>query len=229
MSALSVVLFDIDGTLVDSNYLHVDAWHAAFDEVGVHVEAAHVHSSIGLDSAKLLDRLLGDRADELGERAKELHSRNYAARASRLRRFDGVLELFTELRSRGLRIVLASSAPQDELDVLLKVIDAGSLVEAATSASDVETAKPEPDVIVAALEKAGIPADEALMVGDARWDAEAAGRAGVATIGLLSGGRGIGELTDAGAVAVYTDPADLLAHLDESPIGRRLAQAPAVE
>ncbi|WP_207454988.1 HAD family hydrolase [Herbiconiux sp. SYSU D00978] len=219
---LSVVLFDIDGTLVDSNYLHVDAWHQAFADLGVHVQAAHVHAAIGLDSTKLLERLLQERAEELGDRAKELHSEYYEKHANRLHRFDKVTELFTALRERGLRVVLASSAPQEELELLLKAIDADELIEAATSSSDVETAKPEPDVIQAALQKVGADAAEAIMVGDARWDVEAARNAGVDTIGVLTGGRGVGELTDAGALAVYADPADLLEHLDESPIAERL-------
>lgn len=219
---LSVVLLDIDGTLVDSNYLHVDAWHQAFADLGVHVQAAHVHEAIGLDSTKLLERLLGDRAEELADRAKQLHSEYYEKHANRLHRFDKVPELLAALRKRGLRVVLSSSAPKEELDLLLEAIDSPDLIDAATSSSDVETAKPEPDVIQAALDKVGADASEAIMVGDARWDIEAARNAGVDTISVLTGGRGVGELTDAGALAVYVDAADLLEHLDESPIGERL-------
>jgi len=218
---LTVVLFDIDGTLVDSNYLHVEAWDRAFVEVSQPQQVGRIHESIGLDSSKLLDRLLGDEADELGDRAKELHSENYEALADRLRRFDGVRELLAALRERGLRVVLASSAPQEELDILLKVIDADDLIDGATSSSDVETAKPEPDVIAAALEKAGATADEAIMIGDTRWDVESARNAGVDTIGVLTGGRGRSELIESGAVAVYADVAEILADLDASPLGQR--------
>jgi HAD superfamily hydrolase (TIGR01509 family) len=219
---LRAVLFDIDGTLVDSNYLHVDAWMRGLEAAGEKAHAARVHEGIGLDSAKLLERLFGDRAesDSVG-RAKELHSEFYSSSADRLRRFDGVLELFRAVKDRGLQVVLASSAPQEELDILLGVLDAGDLIDETTNSSDVETAKPEPDLIAVALSKAGVSADEAVMVGDTRWDVEAARRAGVDTIAVLTGGRGMSELREAGAVAVYEDVADLLRQLDASPIGQR--------
>ncbi|BDI22581.1 HAD family hydrolase [Herbiconiux sp. L3-i23] len=219
---LQAVLFDIDGTLVDSNYLHVDAWMRAFAAVERYPDAAFVHEAIGLDSAKLLERLLGEEGEtEVADRAKELHGEYYEASAERLRRFDGVRELFAAVRDRGFKVVLASSAPQEELDILLKVLEADDLIDAATTSSDVETAKPEPDVIGVALEKAGVEPDEAIMVGDTRWDIEAARRAGVDTIAVLTGGRGKTELVEAGAVAVHTDVAELFEELDRSPIGRR--------
>jgi HAD superfamily hydrolase (TIGR01549 family) len=219
---LRAVLFDIDGTLVDSNYLHVDAWMRGFAEAGETLQAAMVHEGIGLDSAKLLERLFGDRADSEGvARAKELHSTYYSDSAERLRRFEGVHELFRAVRERGMKVVLASSAPQEELDILLRVLDADELIDETTNSSDVETAKPEPDLIAVALEKAGVTADEAVMVGDTRWDVEAARRAGVDTVAVLTGGRGRGELLESGAVEVYRDVADLLGHLDASTIGLR--------
>lgn len=140
-----------------------------------------------------------------------------------MHRLRGVRELLAAIRERGLRIVLASSAPQEELDILLKVLDIDDLIDETTTSSDVETAKPEPDVIETALERAGVDASEAVMVGDARWDVEAAARAGVDTIGVLTGGRSETELRDAGAVAVFRDLTDLREHLDESPIGLRAA------
>lgn len=222
-SPLRAVLFDIDGTLVDSNYLHIDAWARAFDEVDEAPPASEIHAAMGLDSGKLLERLLGDAADSLGDKAKELHSGFYQESTQRLHRLRGVRELLAAIRERGLRIVLASSAPQEELDILLKVLDIDDLIDETTTSSDVETAKPEPDVIETALERAGVDASEAVMVGDARWDVEAAARAGVDTIGLLTGGRSETELRDAGAVAVFRDLTDLREHLAESPIGLRAA------
>ncbi len=130
-------------------------------------------------------------------------------------------ELLTAIRKRGLRIVLASSAPQQELDILLKILDVDDLIDETTTSSDVETAKPEPDVIETALERPGGDASEAIMVGDARWDVEAAARAGVDTIGVLTGGRSETELRGAGAVAVYRDLTDLRERLDASSIGVR--------
>ncbi len=176
---------------------------------------------MGLDSGKLLERLLGDAAGRLGDETKELHSGFYRESSQRLRRFRRVSELLTAIRERGLRIVLASSAPQEELDILLKVLDVDDLIDETTTSSDVETAKPEPDVIETALERACVDASEAIMVGDARWDVEPAARAGVDTIGVLTGGRSETELREAGAVAIYRDLTDLRERLDESPIGVR--------
>ncbi|MDO9397792.1 MAG: HAD family hydrolase [Herbiconiux sp.] len=209
------MLFDIDGTLIDSNYLHVDAWTRAFEAVGAPVDAWRVHRAIGLDSAKLLDELLGDRADdeELVAAAKERHTDEYEALQPRLRRFEGARELIEHLHDRGIRVVLATSAPPEEFEVLSRVLDADASLHAATTADDVETAKPEPDIIGSALERAGVEPEEAVMIGDTRWDAVAALRAGVRPIGVLSGGIAEAELRDAGASAVFTDVAAILESL----------------
>jgi HAD superfamily hydrolase (TIGR01509 family) len=217
----TAVLFDIDGTLVDSNYLHVEAWHHAFAAVGHPVDAWRIHRSIGMDSAKLLDALLGDAAETVGDDAKQKHSEYYASLSDRLRPIEGARELLAALSERGQTVVLATSAPQDELETLLKVLDVGPEVDAVTSSEDVGTAKPDPDIIEVALEKADVPAERAVLVGDAVWDVKAAARAGVRSIGVLSGGYSAAELRDAGAIAVYDDVADLLAHLDVSPLTAR--------
>jgi HAD superfamily hydrolase (TIGR01509 family) len=216
----SAVLFDIDGTLVDTNYLHVDAWLRACADVGHPVDAWRVHRAIGMDSAKLLENLLGDDAERLGDAAKERHTVHYAADRERMRRFAGSQELLRALAERGLQVVLATSAPQEEFDMIIEVLDPGDSVSEATTSEDVGTAKPAPDVVQVALEKAGVSAEDAVMVGDAAWDAESCVRAGVRCIGVLSGGYGASELRDAGAVKVYDDVAALLAALDESPIYR---------
>lgn len=212
------VLFDIDGTLVDTNFLHVDAWLRACADAGHPVDAWRVHRAIGMDSSKLLDTLLDDDAERLGDAVKERHKVHYAAQRDRMRRFAGALELLQELAGRGLQVVLATSAPQEELDMLLDVLQPGDVVSAITSGEDVGTAKPAPDVVQVALKKAGVSAEEAVMVGDAAWDAESSGTAGVRCIGVLSGGYGASELRDAGAIAVYDDVAELLRRLDETPI-----------
>jgi HAD superfamily hydrolase (TIGR01509 family) len=216
----SAVLFDIDGTLVDTNYLHVDAWLRACADVGHPVDAWRVHRAIGMDSAKLLENLLGDDAERLGDAAKERHKVHYAADRERMRRFAGSQELLRALAERGLQVVLATSAPQEEFDMIIEVLDPGDSVSEATTSEDVGTAKPAPDVVQVALEKAGVSAEDAVMIGDAAWDAESCVRAGVRCIGVLSGGYGASELRDAGAVKVYDDVAALLAALDESPIYR---------
>jgi len=214
------VLFDIDGTLVDTNFLHVDAWLRACADVGHPVDAWRVHRAIGMDSAKLLETLLDDDAERLGEQVKDRHATHYAADRDRMRRFAGAQELLRELADRGLEVVLATSAPQEEYDMIIEVLDPGDSVAEVTTAEDVESAKPAPDVIEVALKKAGVTADEAVMIGDAAWDAESSVRAGVRCIGVLSGGYGAAELRDAGAIAVYDDVAGLLADLDDSPLFR---------
>lgn len=212
------VLFDIDGTLVDSNYLHIEAWDRAFVAAGHPVDVWRIHRAIGMDSGKLLDRLLGDDAAELGDTVKEEHNRNYAASTDRLRPFASARELLDELSRRGHPVVLATSAPQHELDALLAVLDVSDSVDAVTSGEDVTTAKPDPDLVNIAVERAKVTADRALMVGDSVWDIYSASRAGVRSIGVRSGGYSAEELLEAGADAVYDDVADLLAHLEESPI-----------
>ena len=212
------VLFDIDGTLVDSNYLHIDAWNRAFVAVGHPVDAWRIHRAIGMDSGKLLQRLLGDDADALGDAVKTAHQRHYSATTDRLRPFASARDLLRELAKRGRTVVLATSAPQHELDALLATLDVSDAVDAVTSGEDVATAKPEPDLINVALERARVTAEQAVLVGDSVWDISSAARAGVASIGVLSGGYGAEELLAAGAGAVYDDVADLLAHLDDSPI-----------
>ncbi len=214
----TAVLFDIDGTLVDSNYLHVEAWAHAFADVGADVSSWRIHRAIGLDSAKLLDTLLGAKADELGDRAKELHSRYYKQLADRLRPLDGARDLLQKLHGRGIRVVLATSAPEDELEILTGTLDVDDAIDATTNADDVETAKPDPSIVEIALKKAGVDAGDAIFVGDSVWDCIAASRAGVSTIGLLCGGFSSAELLAAGAIAIYDDPAALLRELALSPL-----------
>ncbi|MCU1583913.1 MAG: family hydrolase [Microbacteriaceae bacterium] len=212
------ILFDIDGTLVDSNYMHVAAWSRALEEVGAPVDSWRIHRAIGMDSKKLRESLLGDRAEELGERASELHSRYYAADAGKLRPFASARELVATVAAHGLQAVLATSAPEDELQLLRSALKIEDDVATVTSAADVGEAKPAPDVVQVALQRAGVDAENAVMVGDTVWDVEAANRAGVRCVALRSGGTGGAELSAAGAIAVYDDAADLLAHFDASPL-----------
>jgi HAD superfamily hydrolase (TIGR01493 family) len=214
-AATRTVLFDVDGTLVDSNLLHVDAWQRAFERCGVEVDSWRIHRAIGQDSSLLVEGLAGARDEAWVTHVKDLHSAYYGELAPRLRRFDRVPELLATLQGRGILVVLATSAPQDELRLLLEAIDADAAIHAATSADDVDTAKPSPSLIEVALQRAGADAAEAVFVGDSTWDMIAAGRAGVTAYGLRSGGISDAELLQAGARAVFDDPADLLAHLDE--------------
>ena len=220
---ISAVLFDVDGTLVDSNFLHVDAWSRAFAELGAPVDSWRIHRSIGQDSARLLESLVGDRDEEWASRAKHLHSQYYLEQAGRLRAFDRAADLLGELSSRGIRVVLATSAPEDELKLLMDVLDAGDAIHATTNADDVATAKPEPGIVEVALGRADAQPSDALFIGDSVWDMMAAARAHVRAAGLLSGGVGPSELLEAGAVSVFDDPAELLARIDGVLSGRRSA------
>ncbi len=217
----AAVLLDIDGTLVDSNYLHVHAWALAFADAGRPVDAWRVHRRIGMGSGRLLAELLGDDADRLADEVTERHTARYAELSDRLRPFDGARELVRDLAARGARVVLSTSAAPEELARLRAVLDVDDLVQV-TGADDVEEAKPEPDLVHAALALAGVPAGRAVFVGDSVWDVEAATRAGVACVGVLSGGTSRAGLRDAGAVDVVEDVAALLAGLDRTPVGALL-------
>lgn len=212
------VLFDIDGSLVDSNFLHVHAWALAFADAGHPVDAWRIHRAIGMGSPLLLADLLGDDVDRLGDAVKEGHTELYAQLADRLRAFDGARELVRAVADRGAVTVLATSAAPEELERLQAVLDLDEVLDAVTAAQDVDAAKPDPELVRVALDKAGVAADRAVFVGDSVWDVQAAARAGVSCVGLLTGGTSAAELTDAGAVAVYDDVTHLLRELDESPL-----------
>ena len=208
---LKAVLFDVDGTLADTNYLHTVAWWEAFAQAGHDVPMAPIHRAIGMGSGRMLDSLLpGDRDTDADEAIKTSHSALYSVYWSRLRPLPGARRLLRACHDQGLRVVLASSADPDELEVLRAALDADQAIDAATSAGDVEASKPAPDLVQVALDKAGVTPEAAVFVGDTVWDVQACAKAGVPCIGLLSGGIGRDELTDAGAVAVYEGPADLL-------------------
>ncbi|MEY9952239.1 HAD family hydrolase [Leifsonia sp. EB34] len=211
---IRAVLFDVDGTLVDSNYLHIDAWQRAFAELGTPVDAWRVHRALGRDSGQLLREVVGERDDDWNDRARALHAENMQELAPRLRAFDGAADLLRTIAGRGIRVVLATSASEDELAMLRRAIDADDAVHAATSADDVEQAKPDPGILEVALRRADATAAEALVVGDSVWDMTAAGRAGIRSVGVLCGGVGPGELTDAGAQEVFDGPAAVLEALD---------------
>lgn len=215
----TAVLFDVDGTLVDSNYLHVHAWRRAFHDLGLDVDSWRVHRAIGKGSGKLLRTLLGDDdAERVGDDVKERHTRYYLETAELLRPFDHAPDLVRALAAKGVRVVLATSAGPDELDVLRKVLDVDDVVADIVAGADVEATKPDPEPVLAALEKAGTTPENTLFVGDAVWDVRAATKAGVRTVAVLSGGVGAAELTDAGAIATYDDVAALLADLEHSPL-----------
>ncbi|SPM34146.1 Phosphoglycolate phosphatase, HAD superfamily [Mycobacterium rhizamassiliense] len=212
------VLFDVDGTLVDSNYLHVYAWQRAFSDEDVPVAAWQLHRCIGMDGSKLVSTLSDDAPDDVQDRLSDAHSRYYRDLTPLLKPLPGAQDLLHRVAELGLQVVLASSAPEDELEILRKVLGCDDVIAATTSSRDVDTAKPEPGIVEVALDRAGVPAGQAVFVGDAVWDAHAAGAAGVECIGVLSGGISEAELRAAGASPVYSDARNLLDQLDFTPI-----------
>ncbi|WP_327287291.1 HAD family hydrolase [Streptomyces sp. NBC_01198] len=211
------VLFDIDGTLMDTVYLHTIAWWEALRQQGAQVPMARIHRSIGMGSDHLLDALLGTERDHDGDEAlSAAHDTLYAQFWSRLTPLPGAHDLLRACAVRGWRVVLASSAKEKEAEVMIGALDAGDAIAAVTTSSDVSSSKPAPDLVQQALEKAGVPAERAVFVGDATWDGEAARKAGVRCLGVLTGGWTREELRETGMAAVYDSPADLLAHLDDS-------------
>jgi HAD superfamily hydrolase (TIGR01509 family) len=225
MPETPAVLFDMDGTLVDSNYLHVHAWTRAFHDVGIAVESWRIHRSIGMDGARLLETVSGDADDDTQKQAKELHLRYLREAAPLMQRLPGARELLERIRSLDLQIVLATSSSEDELALSRPVLDCDDLITAGTSSKDVDVAKPEPTIIEIALQRAGVGADNAVYVGDAVWDIIACGRAGVPAIGLLSGGVSRAELEKAGATAVFDNPQGLVDHLGDSSIAALAGQS----
>lgn len=209
------ILFDIDGTLVDSNYVHVIAWMYAFQSAGCRVEAWRIHEAIGMDSGKLLERLLGDRATGLGEQIKSEHGRRYAELSPLLQAFDGARELLRAVAKRGAKVVLATSAPPEELERLRVLLDVEDAIQTVTNAEDVSTAKPAPDIVRVALERSGVPAAGAIFVGDAVWDIQAAKQTGVASIAVSSGGAHEAELRKEGAARLYPTVLGVLEDLDQ--------------
>jgi len=212
------VLFDVDGTLVDSNYLHVYAWQRAFDSEGLSVAAWRIHRGIGMDGSKLVRALSDDAPSDVQDRLSDAHSRYYRETSSLLAPLPGARELLRRVAELGLQVVLASSAPDDELDMLRRVLGCDDVIAATTSSRDVDTAKPEPGIVQVAMDRVGVTAGQAVFVGDAVWDAKAAEAAGLPCIGLRSGGSAGAELQAAGASPIFADPQDLLDHLESTRI-----------
>lgn len=215
------VLFDVDGTLTDTTYLHAVYWAEVLHQHGHVVPTSIVHHAIGMAGDKLLDHLLGDDRDHAEDDAMaDAHLTLYKQSWGRLTTMPGAADLLRACSKRGLQVVLASSATAQELGMLREVIAADDAVDEATSSSDIGGGKPDPDIVHLSLDRAGLTADRAVFIGDAVWDGIAAGRAGVDFIGLTCGGTHEAALRHAGAVEVYRDPADLLAHLADSAVGR---------
>ncbi|WP_411104081.1 HAD family hydrolase [Streptomyces sp. cmx-4-9] len=213
-------LFDVDGTLADTNHLHVTAWWEALHQAGHRVPMHAIHRAVGLPGEDLLDHLLGEDRDRSGDDAMSAaHDTLYATWFDRLPALDSAAELLRALAGQGWKVVLVTSAKDRELTALRAAIDADDAIDATATSDDVDQGKPAPDPVRHALELVQAAPKDAVFVGDTVWDMEAAARAGVTGVGLLCGGIPRADLEEAGASAVYRDPADLLAHLDDSPFG----------
>lgn len=207
---MSHAILDVDGTLVDTNYQHTLAWYRAFCEHDILLPVWRIHRHIGMGGDQFVRALTSEQVErECGDEIREAQSRCYGALIGEVRLVKDARRLIEDLRERGHTAVLASSAKQEELDHYLQLLDARELVDGWTSSADVNATKPEPDLVHAALRRAGGDAKEAVMVGDSTWDVEAAKRAGIPTIAVMTGGFSAKELKDAGAISVFESVAEL--------------------
>jgi HAD superfamily hydrolase (TIGR01509 family) len=216
--ARSVAILDVDGTLVDTNYQHTIAWQRAFHQHEIVLPAWRIHRHIGMGGDKLVAALAGEDTDaKCGDDIRAAEKVLYMELIDEVEPMPGARRLIDTLKERGSRVVLASSAKANEIEHYIDLLDVRDVVDAWTSSADVDATKPDPDLVQSAIDKIGCPPQDAVMAGDTTWDCIAAAKVGVPTVGLLSGGFSEQELRDAGAVAVYPTPADLVDRLTETP------------
>jgi HAD superfamily hydrolase (TIGR01509 family) len=223
--AARAAILDIDGTLVDTNYHHALAWYRAFRKEDIRLPVWRIHRHIGMGGDQLVAALAGEAVEaRLGDAVRGREKQEYMALIDEVEPFPGARRLIEELKRRRLAVVLASSAKPDEVDRYLDLLDARDLVDGWTTSGDVEKTKPEPDLVLAGIEKAGVAPDDeksrerAIMVGDSTWDCESAHRAGIESLAVLTGGFSRDELEQAGAKAVFESIEELCERLDETPL-----------
>jgi HAD superfamily hydrolase (TIGR01509 family) len=216
---MPVAILDIDGTLVDTNYHHAVAWFRAFRQHGIVLPIWRIHRHIGMGGDQMVGALTDEQTErDKGDQIRAAEKTLYLELIDEVEPMDGSRELIEELKRRGHTVVLASSAKEDEVDHYLDLLDARELADAWTTSADVESTKPEPDLVNAALQRANAPAGDAVMVGDTPWDVHAAGNADVPTIAVRTGGFGVDELREAGAVALFESVRELLSELDQTDL-----------
>ena len=214
------VLFDLDGTLLDTNYFHTVSWWYAFREDGEDVPMARIHPLIGMGSDQLLTELLGEEREGLSD----IHAKYYKRFKKDLHAFPKAADLMAAVAESGAQVVLATSSKEEDLDQLLEVLGAEEGVISEIVHGDmVGSSKPAPDIFAVALDHLDLVPEQTMVVGDTRWDVEAAAKLDIKVVAVLTGGTTRADLNDAGAVAVYEDVADLLEHLDDSPLARLLS------
>jgi HAD superfamily hydrolase (TIGR01509 family) len=214
---VAVAIIDIDGTLVDTNYQHALAWYRAFRSCGIVLQVWRIHRHIGMGGDQIVRALTDvDVEREHGDEIRASEAEHYREMIGEVEPMGGSRELIVELDRRGHAVVLASSAKPEEVEHYLDLLDARSLARAWTSSGEVSATKPEPDLILRAIEKVNASPAEAVMVGDSTWDAQAASRAGVPTLGVMTGGFAREELVNAGAEEVFESVAQLRDELDRT-------------
>jgi HAD superfamily hydrolase (TIGR01509 family) len=220
MIMLEAVIFDLDGTLVDSNELHVEAWDRAFQKFGKEFSRDRLRSQIGKGSDRYLPEFLtAEEMKDIGKQVDECHTDLFKNEMlPKVRPFPKVRELFLRIRADKKKIALATSGKGEEVAVYEKICDIKDLIEVKITADDADSSKPAPDVFEASLKKLEVAALHAVVVGDTRFDAEAGRKAGISAVGLLCGGTAESQLREAGMIAIYRDPADLLRQYDTSPL-----------
>ena len=217
---VDTAVFDVDGTLVDTNYHHALAWYRAFRRFGIVLPVWRLHRAIGMGGDQLVAAVAGDDVEkEHGDDLRAAWGEEFAPLLGEVRPFDGVRELLTGVRDRGLTVVLASSGSPDHVDTYLDLFDGRSLAAAWTTSEDVEHTKPEPDLLRAAVDK--VHGHRAVVVGDSVWDFEAAGRAGYPGYAIRTGGFSVEELEHAGADEVFDAVTDLVDALDRTRLSGR--------
>ena len=214
---MTAAILDIDGTLVDTNYHHAIAWHRAFRQCDVTLPLWRIHRHIGMGGDQLVAALAGDDFEaEHGEDVRAAEKVLYMELIDEVQPLAGARALIEDLKRRGHAVVLASSAKPDEVEHYLDLLGARELADGWTDSGDVERTKPEPDLVVAAIEKAG--GGPAVLVGDSTWDCEAAKRADVPAVAVLTGGFSAAELREAGAACVFESVEDLRADIQGTPL-----------
>jgi HAD superfamily hydrolase (TIGR01509 family) len=209
---------DVDGTLVDTNYQHALAWYRAFRQHGLVLPIWKLHRAIGMGGDQLVPHMVGEeKAAEIGDDVRAAEGPLFKAMIEECEPLEGAHELIADLRERGKTVILASSAKGDDIEHYLDLLDARELANDWTMSDDVEQTKPEPDLVKAAMEKAGT--EDAVMVGDTTWDVEAAKRAGIETIAVMTGGFSADELREAGAAQVFESIEELRRRIDETALG----------
>ena len=212
-------IFDVDGTLVDTNYHHALAWYRSFRRFDIVLPIWRIHRAIGMGGDQLVPALAGDAVERAhGEALRAAWTEEFEPLIDEVRPFDGAHDLLLAVKNRGFSVVLASSGKTDHVEHFLDLVEARDIADAWTTSDDVTVSKPAPDLVQTALKRA--PGSTGIMIGDSPWDAVAAGEADIATIAVRTGGFSVDELRDAGAVAVFDSLRELIDGLDDTPLAR---------